>query len=77
MVQDSCAIECDRLCMYYSFLVKKRGFCKDGTSCEAGCVSEDKKTVCPSNMLWASDHECVSLDECLCVTEDGQPVKVC
>lgn len=76
MVKDSCGIECNKLCLYYSFLVKEKGLCQDGTKCESACVSKDKKIACPSNMFWTSNRECVSIDECMCVTENGQPIKV-
>nr|CAH7739498.1 unnamed protein product [Callosobruchus chinensis] len=68
-----CAIECDRLCLYYSFLVKRKGLCQGDTRCESGCVALERKS-CPIGQKYADENTCVSLDECLCATEQGDPV---
>lgn len=75
MVYEECAIQCDRLCMFYSYAIKERGLCQDGAKCSAGCVSADKKLSCPDGMLWADEKTCVAIDDCICRSPDGKPVK--
>ncbi|KAJ8974052.1 hypothetical protein NQ317_002298, partial [Molorchus minor] len=75
LIHDPCAIECNRLCSYYSYLVKQKSLCEDGIKCQSGCISAEKKLFCPSGMFFANDNKCVSVDECLCVSEDGSPLK--
>ncbi|RZC42307.1 hemocytin, partial [Asbolus verrucosus] len=75
-VKNDCAIQCDRLCLFYSNAVKQRGFCNHtGDKCESGCVKPDKNLTCPQNMMWADDNTCVELSDCLCRSHDGKPVK--
>ncbi|KAG5886861.1 hypothetical protein JTB14_017666 [Gonioctena quinquepunctata] len=74
MKSDSCAIECDRLCIHYSYIVREKGHCKSEQKCEFGCVSAEKKKKCPKGMMWADENTCVSVDTCLCV-HNGKPVK--
>lgn len=75
-VFDPCAIKCDQLCSYYSAVVHKKGHCKGESKCESGCISETKQIECPKGHLWADDQTCVSIDECRCATEIGEPMKV-
>lgn len=57
MVQDECAIECEKLCGYYLFVVREKGLCFEGTKCESGCVAAQKKLKCPKgriqHLLWS------------------------
>lgn len=50
--------------------------CKNNTQCQAACVSELKKKLCPSGSKWANDHTCVKEHDCVCTTPSGIPVKV-
>ncbi|XP_056642321.1 hemocytin [Diorhabda sublineata] len=74
-VYDNCAIKCKQLCHYYSFLVKKQGLCKGETTCEAGCVSAIRDKHCPAGSAWLNENTCVKTSSCLCVTEEGKPMK--
>lgn len=76
-VYDSCAIHCDRLCLHYSYLIHEKGLCRGENKCESGCISEVKQVECPKGYLWLDENTCVSVDECVCVTETGEPMKVC
>nr|XP_023019258.1 hemocytin-like [Leptinotarsa decemlineata] len=61
--------------MHYSFIVREQGFCKGETKCEEGCVSAEKKKKCPKGMVWADENTCVSIESCLCVNHEGEPLK--
>lgn len=75
-VYDSCAIQCDKLCLYYSHLVHEKGLCRGESKCESGCRSEVKQVECPKGHMWLDEQNCVTVDECVCVTEIGEPMKV-
>ncbi|KAJ3643777.1 hypothetical protein Zmor_026489 [Zophobas morio] len=70
-----CAIQCDRLCLYYSYVVKSEGFCKNNEKCASGCVNPKKSLSCPNGMFWAGNQTCVALADCMCRATDGKPVK--
>ncbi|XP_017781781.1 PREDICTED: hemocytin [Nicrophorus vespilloides] len=74
-VMDSCAIECDRMCLHYSYIVKESGLCKGNTICESSCVSANKQRTCPTGMVWANNNTCVAIQNCMCTDHDGKPVK--
>lgn len=50
-MMEECAIECHRLCSYYLFIVREKGLCSDGTKCESGCVSAEKRPKCPQGSV--------------------------
>lgn len=52
------------------------GKCENNEKCEHGCVKIGKNSTCPKGMFWASEDSCVSLEDCLCRSNDGKPVKV-
>ncbi|XP_025836285.1 hemocytin [Agrilus planipennis] len=72
---DSCAVDCNNMCMYYKYLMKQNGFCNNYEDCVKGCVSELKPSSCPNGMLWSSNQTCVQKQNCMCVTDQGKPVK--
>lgn len=75
-IKDECALDCSKLCLFYSYAVKSDGSCKNGIKCESGCVSAEKRLTCPDGMMWASNSTCVSIHDCLCRSNDGKLVKV-
>lgn len=50
-VMEECAIQCQRLCSYYLFIVREKGLCSEGTKCESGCVSAEKRPKCPQGSV--------------------------
>lgn len=75
MVKDECAIECDRLCAYYLFVIREKGLCFEGTKCESGCVAAEKKAKCPKGHLWLNENTCVTKHDCMCLSDNDKPVK--
>ncbi|XP_066254573.1 hemocytin [Euwallacea similis] len=75
MVHEECAIECDKLCAYYLFIVREKGLCIEGTKCEAGCISAEKHTKCPKGHLWLNENTCVVKHDCMCISDKDKPVK--
>ena len=70
----SCAIQCDRLCMYYAYSIQQQGSCLTNNKCEAGCQS--LKTVeCSMGMFWMNEDTCVTIADCMCRTPDGTHLK--
>ncbi|CAG9772868.1 unnamed protein product [Ceutorhynchus assimilis] len=75
MVKDECAVECQKLCDYYLFVVREQELCSEGTKCESGCVAAEKKLECPRGHMWLNEHTCVKKHDCMCISENDKPVK--
>jgi von Willebrand factor len=74
--EHDCAIQCDRLCIYYFHVVREKGLCENEKKCERDCVEKGQSLTCPEGKMWANNHTCVDLSHCLCRSEDGKPIKV-
>jgi von Willebrand factor len=73
--ENDCAIQCDRLCIYYFHVVREKGLCENEKKCERDCVEKGQSPTCPEGKMWANNHTCVDLSHCLCRSEDGKPIK--
>lgn len=71
----ACAIECEKTCLYYDYVIKEKGKCDRGQVCDDGCVSAERRTSCPPGMLWRDENTCVQTADCSCKSHDGKPVK--
>lgn len=70
-----CAIECEKLCLHYDFIVREKGRCTLGQICDEGCVKAERRTSCPAGMFWRDSNTCVQISDCSCRSHDGKPVK--
>lgn len=71
----ACALECERLCLHYGYIVREKGKCMKGQECDEGCVSAERRTSCPAGMLWRDENTCVQISDCLCYSHKGTPVR--
>ncbi|XP_012135564.1 hemolectin [Megachile rotundata] len=69
----NCAINCNKICDYYRFILLKEGKCSDTSDCISGCVPE-KRPACPPHKFWRDATTCVEEADCTCKSHDGQPV---
>jgi hypothetical protein len=76
-VWNSCAFPCGRACKYYKYILRKEGHCLDDSAdCIAGCVPADVPKECNYPKVWRDAKTCVNIDDCMCVDENSQPVRV-
>ena len=63
------------MCLAFSYMVKKRGYCKSPERCLPRCVEDGKpKPVCPPGSYWRDEKTCVARHDCNCVTPQGSVV---
>ncbi|XP_030749920.1 hemocytin [Sitophilus oryzae] len=74
-IKENCAVRCDRLCANYLSVTREEGMCKEGTKCEAGCVSASNRVKCQEGYFWLNENTCVSKADCMCISNEGRPVK--
>ncbi|KAL0131073.1 hypothetical protein PUN28_002574 [Cardiocondyla obscurior] len=68
-----CAIQCDRTCQYYNYILITQGHCNESIDCISGCVSTDRP-ICLSHMFWRDGNTCVEASHCSCRSHDGSSV---
>jgi von Willebrand factor len=69
-----CAIECNRTCQYYDYILTKEGTCGRSVGCVPGCVPDTRVECQSSNSYWRDRFTCVDRSHCLCKTEEGEPI---
>lgn len=73
-----CIIPCDKLCLYYDYILKQKGVCQTDENCAGyDCIAENTTTGCPSGQLFVNENTCVNIQDCMCVDYNGNLVKVC
>ncbi|KOX75564.1 Hemocytin [Melipona quadrifasciata] len=68
-----CAINCNKACDYYKYILVKEGKCNGISDCVPGCVPLNK-LQCPSNEFWRDALTCVDERDCTCRSHDGYSV---
>lgn len=73
----SCTIPCDKLCMYYQYILKQKSICVSEHDC-AGyeCAPNNTTLGCHAGQYFANQNTCVNIQDCMCVDYNGNPVKV-
>lgn len=72
-IWNDCAINCNKVCDYYKYILLKEGKCNGISDCVAGCVSLEKPQ-CQPNEFWRDAMTCVNEDDCSCRSHNGHPV---
>lgn len=65
--------------MYYKKTMEKQEICLG--ECEPGCVNQNvydmlENKECMGDNRWANNGTCVNIQDCMCMSNDGKPVKV-
>ncbi|GLH02043.1 Hemocytin [Gryllus bimaculatus] len=74
-VWTSCGIPCNQVCLYYEYVLTRRGFCSSSDDCIQGCFREELSGGCPKGYYWKDENECVSIADCMCYSHSGEPVR--
>nr|XP_034190302.1 hemocytin [Osmia lignaria] len=69
----NCAIDCNKVCDYYHYILLKEGTCNGNSDCVPGCIPEERP-VCPPNKFWRDSMTCVEEADCTCKSHDGQSI---
>lgn len=72
-IWNDCAINCNKVCDYYKYILLKEGKCNGISDCIPGCVSLEKPQ-CQPNEFWRDAMTCVNEDDCSCRSHNGHPV---
>ncbi|XP_070069456.1 hemocytin-like [Drosophila takahashii] len=66
---NECANQCEHTCHFYGQQLLRRGLCKPGEHCRAGCVPKKRPDCRSLGKLWRDEDTCVDQDDCPCLDD--------
>lgn len=68
---NDCKNPCENACHYYERILQSKGLCKVDKNCERSCIRSELKLSCPAGYFRNNNFDCVSEDQCLCMSFNG------